>query len=215
METNCRRGKDTLGPWENVVPRGLCNIALARRLDLAGLGTRFVCCRSTKPFFLAGDAFMVRSFKSTIQEKLFTLWLNSSYALFRMLEKITITRGTWVKLERFRYEDIEIPDFHKLSKEQEKTVEDIYDEFSKAKLAQLTDELSKTDGPRTKLDEKLLTLVGLSEEDSSRIGYNIRSGLVDVIKTLQKTMSTKPKKKRKATDRSRVPSARLETFIVQ
>ncbi len=208
-------GKETLGVWENVVPKGLCKVALARRVDLAGPGTHFVSCRSSKPFFLAGDAFMVREFKSPLQEKLFTLWLNSSYTLFRLLEKITITRGTWVKFERFRYEEIEIPDFDKLTKEQEKEVEDIYAEFSKAKLVELTSELVREDGPRAKLDQRLFMLVGFSQAEASRIGTDIRLGLSDVIETLRKTMITKPKKKQKTvakTELAKSPSTSLNSF---
>lgn len=207
-------GEGTLGPWENVIPKGLCNIALAGRLDLAGPGTHFVCCRSTKQFFLAAYAFMVRGFKSTVEEKLFTLWINSSYGLFRLLEKITITRGTWVRLEQFRYREIEIPDCGKLTEEQKKAIEDIYEEFSKMKLNQLTEELPKPDGARARLDERLLTLVGFPQEDASRIGRDIRLGLINVIETLHRTMISKAKKKRKIADRrlAESPSVRLDSF---
>jgi hypothetical protein len=180
-----------VGTWEDLVRKGMCNLAVAGRLDVAAPGTRFICCRSAEPFLLAAYGFMVKGFKTSLEEKLFCLWLNSSFALLSLLEKATITRGTWLRLEQFLLRQISIPDCEKLSPEQREEVEKMYNLFSREEWPPLVEQMKASDGPRARLDEALLSLLGFPSADSTRIGHAVRGGILRAIGILQKTMEHK------------------------
>jgi hypothetical protein len=183
-------GKDTIGPWQDLITRGSSNVALAGRLNLAAPGTTFVCCRSSNPFFLAAYGFMVTGFKSTVQEKLFCLWLNSSFALLRLVEKAAITEGTWMRLEQALFKQISLPDSEAFSAQLQHEVERIYDQFSTVEFPSLKEQLATVGGPRERLDRAILSLLGFSEEDAFRLSNNVRAGVLAVIDTLLATTTT-------------------------
>jgi hypothetical protein len=70
----------------------------------------------------------VRGFMHETEEKLFTLWFNSTMGLIELIAKAAITCGTWIKLEQFTTEQLTISDPAKLTEKQWHRIETLWDD---------------------------------------------------------------------------------------
>ena len=183
-----RTKKDTGGRWRSRVSQGSTRLSFGRRFDLAAPGTRVFACRNDDPFFLACDGFMVKGL-SPREEKLFTLWMNSTLFLTMQLARLAITRGTWVKFEKSFVDRTPFPDFDRLTEENWTAVERLYDNLKDAEWKSLIEQLETDEESRARLDDGLLKLMGIDDGDErKRIRDVLRSGVLCVVETLRKSM---------------------------
>jgi len=175
------------GRWPALVQKGLTKVCMAGRLNLAAPGTTVLACRSDEPMLLAAYGFMVRGFRSDQEEKLFVLWLNSTIALLYLLDHITITEGTWVRMEQYVLNRLPMPDFSALTEAQWHQVEALYEKARSGRLPSLVDQL-RDHSIREEIDEGLLALLGVRREESASLGRAMRVGALAAINLLAGTM---------------------------
>jgi hypothetical protein len=178
----------TIG-WSSIIERGSSRVNISARANLAAPGTIFLAFRSDDPTFLAGAyGYTVKGFDSEREEKLFTLWFNSTVALTQLIAKATITEGPWVKLEQFTTEQVLMPDPQALSEPQWKQVERLWAKVSQASATSLFDQL-KGSALRQELDRSLLAIIGLDSQKSSECASRLADGTRAAIEMLVKTLT--------------------------
>ena len=147
---------------------------------------------------------MVRGFKTPVEQKLFCLWLNSTFALLLLLEKATITGGPWVRLEQFLFGQIPVPDWRTMSREKLDEVERIYESFGTKEFPDLLDQLHTPDSVRSQLDQALLSLLGLSPDKIANQAESLRKGVFAAIALLRKAQVKKTKYKKRILSTSEI-----------
>ncbi len=181
------------GKWPSRVLQGSSRLCFGRRFDLAARGTIVLATRQDEPTFLACDGFMVKGL-SPPEEKLFCLWMNSSLFLTWLMSKLTVTRGTWVKLEKSFVDRIPFPDFDELDEKDWSLVEELYEELRAKAFPNLMEQLKEHPVRRT-LDEGMLLLLGVKDpSERARIGTALRGGARMVLEALEKSMKKKRRK---------------------
>lgn len=175
--------------WRKIIRRGSARTNIVARANLAAPGTMWLAYRSDEPAFLAGAyGYNVKGFQDEKEEKLFTMWFNSSMALIELLGKATITEGSWVKLEKFTSERITMPDPKKLTKKQWQRIEKLWDDLKQETVPSLMGQLEDGDPVREHLDEGLFRVLGLPHTEAQAAGTILRRGALSAIRMLVKTM---------------------------
>jgi hypothetical protein len=174
---------------QKLVESGSARLTLARRIDLSAPGTTLLCCWSKEPLMLAANGFIVSGFKDDMKEKLFCLWMNSSIGLSLLLSKATVTRGSWIYMDKFMIDRLPIPDMNRLSGEDWALVGDLWKAVSHIRLVSLFDQLRTDNSFRSKLDDGILRLLGvLKDDDRAKIAAIVRTGVLEAILALKQTM---------------------------
>ena len=138
---------------------------------------------------LAANGFIVSGFKDDMKEKLFCLWMNSSIGLSLLLSKATVTRGSWIYMDKFMIDRLPIPDMNRLSGEDWALVGDLWKAVSQIRLVSLFDQLRTDNSFRAKLDDGILRLLGvLRDDDRAKIATIVRTGILEAILALKQTM---------------------------
>ena len=180
--------------WRGIINHGSARVNICARADLSSPGTMLLAYRSESPTFLGGYGYNVRGFAGPREEKLFTLWFNSSMALIELLAKATITRGTWLKLEQFTTEQLSIPDPAKLPEEHWKSIEKCWNVMSKKEVPSLMEQLRSGSDVRELIDVTLLRILGADAATAKAVSKELRSGALAGIELLRKTMTKGPQK---------------------
>lgn len=175
------------GRWSALVRRGMAKVSIAGRLNIAAPGTTVFACRSNQPFLLAAYGFVARGFRSDREEKLFVLWINSTLSLLALLDRMTITEATWVRLEQYVLSYLPTPDFSALSEEQWQRVDALYREVCSDDWPSILQQL-KGNSLRSRLDEGLLMLCGLTEGEAKGTASQMQAGARAAIELLASTI---------------------------
>lgn len=171
------------GLWKSRVEQGSTSLAWGRRFNLGAPGTSVLAAISTSPFFLACDGFMIKGLKAR-EERLMTLWMNSTFFLGQMLaSQFTITGGTWIKLEKSAVDRVLVPDPDKLGGEDWRLVDKAFDVACQSNWPPLLQQLG-AQSPRSKVDALFLELMG----KPSDFGDSIRRGALEVLGALKASM---------------------------
>jgi hypothetical protein len=175
--------------WEDIIERGGSRVNICARTDLAAPGTMLLAFRSGEPAFLAGAyGYNVRGFKHEREEKLFTLWFNSTMGLIQLLAKATITRGSWIKLEQFTTEQVLMPDPEIITEKQWDRIEKLWEDISKESVPSLLMQLEKGSTIRNKMDIELLKTIGIKHSDAQANAAKLQRGALSAIQMLLRTM---------------------------
>jgi hypothetical protein len=178
--------------WEKIIARGSSRVNICARSNLAAPGTRLLAFRSEEPAFLAGAyGYNVRGFREEREEKLFTLWFNSTMGLIELLAKATITMGTWVKLEQFTTEQLSIPDPTKITEKQWQRIEALWEDVSEQSFTSLLNQLYEGDPVRNKIDITLLKVLGLDHTEAQANSGKLQRGALATIQMLLRSMSSR------------------------
>jgi hypothetical protein len=176
------------GQWESLIGAGFCKLAFAGRLNLAAKGTRALCVRSDEPILLAAYGFMVAGIKDDRTEKLLCLWLNSTPFVLSLMDKLTITEGTWVRMEQFILSPALVPQPSALSQAQWVMVEKLYAKLKRRPLPSLIEQL-QGHPTRVALDDGMLQLLGITDSEIRLAhGKSLRKGALTGIMALRAAM---------------------------
>lgn len=119
------------GQWFYRVNSGSSRLCIVRRIDLSASGTTVLACWNENNMFLTGDGFFLKNSQDQKFEKLLCLWLNSSYSIAKLMEHMTITRGSWMKFEKSSIMALPMVDASKLTEKQRKRVEVVFERLQK------------------------------------------------------------------------------------
>lgn len=204
------------GRWAQRIVDGSSRLNVGIRFDPAVSGTTVLACRSDRPTFLAGYGFMVRGL-TVREEKLFCLWANSTLYLIQALNRMTPTRGSYLKFEMSAIEQVVFPDFDKLSEDDWRFVEGLYDRATSLKWPSITLQL-RGDPIKILVDEGMLELLGVGKEQRAETASALRSGALATIEALAATMGKPRRREEESDDAERTAGARgpapPETLIV-
>ncbi len=175
--------------WSRILDDSSSTLMYGRRFDLAAPGTTVLFARSTQPVFLACDGFMIDGFEDR-EEKLLTLWGNSTVFLILILSRITITRGSWIKMEKSAVDSIPFPDTTKLTEEDWDKVGILYEELSNTELPSLIDQLGECE-IRSKIDDFVVELLGLTGDEKRPFAAQLRGGALSAILLLRDSMQNR------------------------
>jgi hypothetical protein len=177
------------GKWESRVAQGSSQVNIVRRLDFAGPGTTLLAVWTDEPSFLAGDGFFVKGLKSDREGRFLVMWLNSTISLQRILGSITITRGTWAKVEEFMIEKLPIPAFWEFSEDDWRQVEETWLKVRRLPLSSLMDQLAKGHDARMLIDDLALRLLGVPSGERRHMAETVQRGVLAGLEMLVKTMN--------------------------
>ena len=177
------------GRWAQRIRDGSSRLNVGIRFDPAVSGTTVFACRDDRPTFLAGYGFMVKGL-TIREEKLFCLWANSSLYLVQALNRMTPTRGSYLKFEMSAVEKIMFPDFDRLSEEQWTRVEELYLQAAGLRWPSVVNQL-KGDPSKVLVDNGMLELLGVEPRDQSVLGATLRGGALATIQALAGSMTKK------------------------
>jgi hypothetical protein len=148
--------------------------------------------RSDEPAFLAGAyGYNIHGSKNEREEKLFTLWLNSTLSLIELLSKLTITEGTWIKLEEFTTSQVTILDPLKVTEKQWQKIEELWEEVCDESVPSLLTQLRDRNSVRNKIDVTLLRILGLDHTEAQANAARLQRGALAAIEMLIRTMVKK------------------------
>jgi hypothetical protein len=175
--------------WARILEHGSARLNVAIRVNLAAPGTTLLAFFSSEPAFLAGAyGYNVVGLDSVDQEKLFALWFNSSMALIQLLDRATITEGTWIKLEQYTAAYVALPDPRLLSTADWNHVRTLWAQVAARRAPSLLQQLTSGE-LREEIDVGLLTLLGEKRDDAARLSAAMREGLASAITMLRQTMA--------------------------
>lgn len=175
------------GFWRKCCEANSFHVLVARRIDLAAPGTTLISCRSSEPVFNTTN-FAASGFKDANQEKLFCLWMNSSMGLLQLVAA-SPTRGSWVGIQRNIADKVILPDHERLSSRERDFVETLWTRVSRIELKSLLQQLEENDEFRSRLDDGLLEILGISNPNQrAEYATRIRLGASTAIRTLRRTM---------------------------
>lgn len=182
-------GKWKGGKWASRVEEGSSQVCIARRMDFSASGTTLLAAWSDDPMFLAGDGYFVRGLKDRREGRFLVMWLNSTIALHRLLGRITITRGTWAKVEEFMLKKLPIPAYWNLDAAGWRLVDEVWQKIHLVRLPCLMEQLEQDHIVRHSIDRLMLQLIGVPEEKRLSVSVELREGVLDALKMLHQTMS--------------------------
>lgn len=177
--------------WKEILKKGSSRTNICARANLAAPGTKQIVLHSDEPCFLVGYGYNVRGFKNVQEEKLFTLWMNSTPGLIQLTAKSTITEGSWIKLEKFTTEQVVMPDASKLTEQNWATVDELWESVSKTAMPSLLEQLEQSNSTRLELDTAILELLGVDSHQLKPLAEVLEKGLLEAIRMLRATMTSK------------------------
>lgn len=177
------------GKWAARVEQGSSNVCIVRRTDFSAPGTTVLAAWTAEPSFLAGDGYIVRGLKEKREGHFLVLWLNSTIALIKILGNMTITRGTWAKIEEFMLAKVPVPAYWHFTPEEWETVETLWKRVKLVALPSLMEQLREDNAGREEIDQTLLGLLGVPEKERGKVAGELRAGALEALTMLQQTMT--------------------------
>jgi hypothetical protein len=175
--------------WTSRVDLGSSRLLSFYRIDLGSPSTTVLATYTEKPTFIAGGGYYYQHLESTREAKFLALWLNSSLTLHRILESMTITRGTYIQFEKFMIEKLPTPAFWDFTDAEWKVVEQTFDTAAHESLTNLIDQLESGHPARVSIDNTMLGLLGVPAGERPATGEAIRKGCLAALRMLQATMT--------------------------
>lgn len=174
--------------WESKIQHGRSYICIARRINLAAPGTKLLSAFSDKQFFIAANAWGIRSIDQGNAEIL-TLWFNSSLFLLEFIMKRATTEGTWGQIdERYLFES-KIPDITLLSTEQKNELLSTFRSLKETKFLSLLEQLETGFEARQKIDKAFLNLLEVTDvKEQNKFLGELYKFLAGKIKEMRETM---------------------------
>ena len=175
------------GFWRKCCEENSSHVLVARRVNLAAPGTTLLSCRSNEPAFNTTN-FAAKEFKSETQEKLFCLWVNSSFGLLQLVAS-TPTEGSWVGIQQNIVDKMILPDYEALSDQDKERIETLWAKVSHKEMKSILEQMEEKDEFRTELDEGWLDILGGSDlSQRTKFEAEVRLGVASAIRALRKTM---------------------------
>jgi hypothetical protein len=179
------------GRWSSRVAFGSSQLLFAYRMNFGSPGTTVLAVFTEKPTFLAGGGYFVKGISDQREAKFLALWFNSTLALHRILESITITQGTWAQYEIFQIARLPVPMFWTFPESAWETVETAFATVSRVPLPSLTQQLAADHPARSVIDDTMLLLLGVPKDERPAIGRLLRLGCFEALRMLHATMNHK------------------------
>ena len=149
-------------------------------------GTRLLAVRSEKPFFMCTFMWGLH-LANPEEEKALALWLNSTPFLFALLSRMTITRGSYVKLHGKKIGRLPVSTCGH-SAATMMALSGTYDGFKGVVWAALEEQYASPPKERRELDAAILDAVGVTPREYERLLPSLYRAITDQMKAMKATM---------------------------
>lgn len=174
--------------WPQVVESGSSRICLPGRIDLTAPGSKLLAVRSNRPIFMCSFMWGITGL-ARADEKIIVLWLNSAIFFYLLLARITVTRGSWVKLHGKPLRKMQVLDLTKLSDSAKTQLISLYDELSNFKWSSLIDQYTAPSKERKRLDMEMLKVLGVDDPNKAhKVLCLIYNAIIASLRAKQNTM---------------------------
>jgi hypothetical protein len=174
--------------WEWVVREGSAKVCLLAQVDLTAPGTRLLAVRSERPFFMCTFMWGLHV-TNPGEEKALALWLNSTPFLFALLSRMTITRGSWVKLHGKKIGRLPVLDLGAISPASLTSLAATYDALGGVSWSSLGEQYRNPPKERRALDAAILGAIGIRPEVYERLLPSLYAAIADEMKSMKATMN--------------------------
>jgi hypothetical protein len=183
-----RKARAAIGQdWARVLREGSARVCLLGQVDLTAPGTRLLAVRSEKPFFMCTFMWGLH-LANPEEEKALALWLNSTPFLFALLSRMTITRGSYVKLHGKKIGRLPVLDLRSIPPATMMALSGTYDGFKGVVWAALEEQYASPPKERRELDAAILDAVGVTPREYERLLPSLYRAITDQMKAMKATM---------------------------
>ncbi len=189
-ETFRRRIQDR---WPARVEKGRTRAWMARKLDLAGPGTRVIAAYSDQYPMILGNHWMLKAPDgSEWMEKALVLWLNSTFFIADLLSTRTQTAGSWSRIDKHRLHDIAVPRFDRWDTKDQALLTTFFRKSSVVALPDLRAQLAGGFEWRVKLDDFFLKRFHPKMPKAKReeVIRNLHAGVLSFLGAMKQTIAS-------------------------
>ncbi|KXA94093.1 hypothetical protein AKJ37_08000, partial [candidate division MSBL1 archaeon SCGC-AAA259I09] len=200
--------------WKQYLNNRKSHLALNWRFDVSASGTNVLAFYSKEDRVFSKMMWVPKAFGKE-ESKILSLWFNSSLNLLQILIERYPTRGAWLEIFKYIYEEMMVVNPDKISNNQKEKLLEIFEEtrevqfpslwkqlamnckrkyFSKKEIEEISkifDEfksvLEKDFDPRRRIDEAILSVLEI--ENKEKILDKLYPGLLKEIAILKRMMS--------------------------
>ena len=180
--------KSILNRWKMKFEARKSNLLIARRFDLSAPGTSLLAFYSETPI-VGVDMWCVKGL-SRDDAKIIALWFNSTLNLLQVLITRTETRGAWMKIHDYMFNELLAPDPRKLNNKEREDLLNVFEETRDVEFPSIVEQLEKRHKARKLVDKAWLRILGYKGNVDVTINRLYKS-LAKEIKLLKELMKEK------------------------
>jgi hypothetical protein len=172
--------------WGEKFDKRKANLLIARRFDLSASGTSLLAFYSDEPI-IGVDMWCIKELPSEYA-KILALWFNSTLGLLQTFVTRTETRGAWMKIHDYTFDEFMVPALEKIGAKER---EFLLSQFEKCKKIEFPDILHqlKTKYPaRMEIDKAFLKVIGYKGDADSLLVrlYELLAHEIETLKNMMK-----------------------------
>jgi type I restriction-modification system DNA methylase subunit len=176
-----------LKDWKAYVDKRKAHLLLDERFDISASGTSALAFYSEDPIIGAGT---MCSFKGMSKQdaRILALWLNSTMNLLQTILKRKETRGAWMRIHHYMFDDLLVVNPKSLTREQKELLFDTCDRYAKELLPSILQQLKKRNPVRLAIDEAFLKIFGYAQKETESMLDYLYPALANEIEKLKTLM---------------------------
>jgi tRNA1(Val) A37 N6-methylase TrmN6 len=174
--------------WKTYIDNRKSHLLLDERFDISATGTSALAFFSEDPIVGGGT---MCSFKRMPKQdaKIISLWLNSTMNLLQIILQRKETRGAWMRVHHYMFDELQIINPTYLDQEQKKLLYEVFDKEAKQFLPSILNQLKDKNPVRSSIDRAFLKILGFSEEETKEILDYLYPALANEIEKLKTLMA--------------------------
>lgn len=176
-----------LNKWNEKVINRTSNTFHIRRFDLTAPGTIHIGYYSELERAPTGLTWVFK-YLDEYFSKYITLWNNCSIHILQVLIYRKETRGGFMAIDSYNFEDYKVPNPNCIDDEAKKNCLSLFTELSNIEFPSIKNQLENNFEGRKKLDEFFLSLI-FPTQNIEQFGISLREKLLQEIKNLKKQMN--------------------------
>lgn len=152
------------GEWSNFVTKNSAQVFGFYRGDITASGTNFMAIRSDKPAFAGpGGSWVFHTPPG--RDMLTPVWLNSSIVLYHILRDRKETRGGFIELDKYVFENVPYPRGPLIAQDK---LQELEKEVARMEFPSLLEQFQTGFEGRKMIDRFFLDYAGMAQEEQER-----------------------------------------------
>lgn len=173
--------------WKAYVKKRKAHLLLAERFDISAPGTFALAFYSDKPIVGAGTMCCFKDMPKP-DAKIISLWLNSTLNLLQIILKRKETRGAWMRIHHYMFDDLSVINPMRLGQGEKKLLYDVFEKEAKRFLPSILEQLKSKNSIRVSIDEAFLKVLGFTQKETKDIVDYLYPALANEIEKLKTLM---------------------------
>ena len=180
--------------WPARIAEGRTRAWMARKLDLAGPGTRLVAAYSHENPMILGNHWMIKAPEGQEwMERALVLWFNSTFFIADLLSARTQTAGSWSRIDKHRLTGISVPQLGSWSDVTRSKMEDRFKAVASDSFPSLLSQLETGFHSRKAIDDFFLSVLRpeLTTAERHALLADLSLGVFSYLTAMKSTISHK------------------------